>query len=174
MKCTEVLIEDHKIVSRALDVLDEFAARVKSDAHVSEEDVETILRFLREFADNHHQGREESALFPQLMNTSISNKGPLHQMIFEHDQERSLVEGLEEALHTKKGDEFVHFASRLTSLMRAHIDKEDKVLFKIAELTLTGEQDDSVARELNKYEVRPGLLADLQRLEWSYLGRVAA
>jgi hemerythrin-like domain-containing protein len=159
---------------RALDVLDEYAAWVKSDRHVPEEDVHTILRFLREFADNYHQGREESALFPQLMNTSVMNKGPLQQMIFEHDQERSLVEGLEEALHTKKGDEFVHFASRLTSLMRTHVDKEDKVLFKIAELTLSTEQDEAVAAELSKYEIKPWLITDLQYLEWTYLGRVAA
>jgi len=74
------------------------AGRVERDQPVEADeadDIETILRFLRVFADDHHQAKEESALFPELRRTSAGNQGPLRQMTFEHDQERSLVEGLE-------------------------------------------------------------------------------
>src|SRR5207247_5328626 len=143
-KCTDLLIQDHKIIWRSLDVLEHMACCIDKEEYVDPEDVETLLRFLRTFADDHHQTKEESALFPELMRTSAAQEGPLRQMLFEHDQERSLVEGLEDALYTKKGAEFVYFANRLTALLRNHIRKEDDILFEIVERTLSSEQDEKV------------------------------
>jgi hemerythrin-like domain-containing protein len=107
------------------------------------------------------------------MRTTAGSQKPLQQMIFEHDQERSLVEGLEDALYTKKGKEFVHFANRLSSLIRAHVDKEDNLLFEIVNRSLSSEQDERITAELNKFRIDLGVLADLRRLEWTYLKRVA-
>ena len=101
MKCTDLLIQEHKIILRAMDVLDHMATRVENSQPVAPEDVETLLRFLRGFADDHHQAQEESALFPELMRTSAWHEDPLRHMVFEHDQERSLVDGLEDALQIK-------------------------------------------------------------------------
>jgi hemerythrin-like domain-containing protein len=150
------------------------AARAKRQQPVETADVEALLRFLRSFADNFHQTKEESALFPELMRSCAASQEPLRRMMFEHDQERSLVEGLEDALYTKKGADFVHFAERLSALIRAHIDKEDNVLFQIVEHSLSAEQDERVAAELNQFEINLGFRADLRRLEWTYLGRAAA
>src|SRR5262245_57285943 len=103
MKCIDLLIQDHRVILRALDVLEQMAVRVERGQHPEREDVEVLLRFLRGFADNHHQAKEESALFPELMRTAAATEGPLKQMVFEHDQERSLVEALEDSLYTRKG-----------------------------------------------------------------------
>ena len=173
MKCTDLLIQDHKIILRCLDVLAHMAARVENDQPVETEDIQAVLRFLRAFADDHHQAKEESALFPELRCTSAAQEGPLRQMLFEHDQERSLVDGLEEALLTKRGMEFVHFANRITALLRNHIQKEDNILFDIVERSLSTEQDDKVVAEFNKFETNLAFLTDLRRLEWKYLRRAA-
>jgi hemerythrin-like domain-containing protein len=174
MKCTDHLTQEHKIILRALDVLDQMAARVEQDQPVETRDVDAILRFLRAFADDHHQGEEESALFPELMRTSAAAQPAVRQLLFEHDRERSLVGGLEDSLCTKKGMEFSKFAGRLADLLRNHIQKEDKILFDIVERSLTTEQDERVAAELNRFQIKLDLLADLQRLEWTYLRRVAS
>jgi hemerythrin-like domain-containing protein len=174
MKCTDLLMQDHKVILRGLDVLDQMANRVENDQPVDTEDVEMILRFLRKFADDHHQGKEESALFPELLRSSAANQGPLKQMIFEHDQERSIVEGLEEAVRTKKGNDFVHFARRLTSLIRTHIYKEDHILFEIAERLLSAEQDAGISTELNSFRIDLDYLADLRCLEWKYMRKTTA
>jgi len=173
MKCTDLLIQEHKIILRAMDVLDHMATRVENSQPVAPEDVETLLRFLRGFADDHHQAQEESALFPELMRTSAWHEDPLRHMVFEHDQERSLVDGLEDALRTKKGSDFVHFANRLTQLIRNHIHKEENILFEAAHRCLSAEQDDRVVTEINKFQIDPKSLADLRRLEWAYLSRAA-
>lgn len=173
MKCTDLLSQEHKVILRALDVLDEMAERVEDDQPVDAGDVETLLRFLRTFADDLHQNKEESALFPELLRTSAATQPALRHMLFEHDQERSLVEGLEDSLRTKKGAEFSYFAGRLTDLLRNHIRKEDSILFDIVDRSLSTEQDERVTSGLNQFEISSDLLADLRHLEWTYLRRVA-
>jgi hemerythrin-like domain-containing protein len=169
MKCTNLLIQDHKIILRALEVLQAMAERTEKGEAVRAEDVGTLLRFLRAFADDHHQGKEESALFPELLRTCAIDYPSVRQMVFEHNQERSLVEGLEDALHTKKGLEFVYFATRLIDFLSSHIEKEEDVMFVIAERWLSVDQDARITSELAKFQVNPELLADLRRLESTYL-----
>jgi hemerythrin-like domain-containing protein len=173
MKCTDYLSQEHKIILRALDVLDQMAVRCEHDQPVETQDVEAILQFLRSFADDHHQAAEESALFPELMRASVATQPALRQMVFEHDRERSLVEGLEDSLRTKKGIEFAQLAARLTDLLRNRIQKEDKILFDMVERSITTDQDERVAAELDRFQINMNLLADLRRLEWTYLRRVA-
>jgi hemerythrin-like domain-containing protein len=173
MKCTELLIREHKIILRALDVLDHMAERVDQKQPVDTQDLEAILRFLRAFADDHHQAKEESALFPELRRTSAANEPALRQMLLEHDRERSLVEGLEDSLRTKKGSEFVQFAFRLTGLIRNHIYKEDNILFEIVDRSLSADQDDRVTTELNQFKTNIDWLDELRALEWTYLRKVS-
>jgi hemerythrin-like domain-containing protein len=173
MKCTDLLIQDHKTILRALDVLDEMAKRVDKEETVEREDVECILRFLRVFADDHHQAKEECALFPELRRVSSPEESSVRRMLFEHDQERSLVEALEEALHTRNRNEFVLFANRFGALIRNHIDKEDHILFEIVDRILSAEQDDIVVAEFDKFQVSPGLLDDLHCLESKYVQKAA-
>jgi hemerythrin-like domain-containing protein len=178
MKTTKVLMDEHKHILRALNVLEQMAECAERGETVGNRDVEDILRFLKMFADDHHQGKEESVLFPAMLKASQPVQvAALNQMIFEHDQERSLVEGLEDALRTNQGSEFVYFAERLIHILRTHIYKEDHVLFELADSILSEEQDAQAARELDKYNLAwkekalDGLLERLQRLEWKYLAR---
>jgi len=172
MKCTDLLLQDHRVILRALDVLEEMAKHVERHQALEHDDVESILRFLRSFADDYHQGKEESALFPELRRL-MKPEGPLRQMLFEHDQERSLVEAIEDALFTRRGPEFVEFARRLIGLLREHIRKEDTVLFEFIGRTFSSEEDNSVTAEFDRFEVKPSLMLDLQTLERKYIEKVA-
>jgi hemerythrin-like domain-containing protein len=174
MKCTELLVEDHEIISRALDVLEQMSKRVGSHQVLEHDDVEIILRFLRSFADEYHQGKEESALFPELRQVLEAREGPVHQMLFEHDQERSLLDGIEDALFRKKGQEFVHFSDRLISLMRNHIRKENDILFGIVERLLSPEQDQKIVAQFERFTVDAAFIRELRSLETKYLRKKAA
>ena len=181
MKATNLLIEEHKRILRALNVIEQMAANVEDGKQVDERDLEDILRFLKVFADGQHQGKEEDILFPAILRcTECSNYPKFRQMIFEHDQERSLVEGLEEALRTKKGKDFVYFAERLVQILRTHIYKEDHILFELADENLSAEEDARVAHELVEYEqncaenVLGPIFERLHRLEWKYLAKGTA
>jgi hemerythrin-like domain-containing protein len=173
MKCTDLLLDDHKLLLRALEVLEQMAKRVENHEPLEHDDVEIVLRFLRVFGDDFHQSREESALFPELLRTAHGQETPLRQMLFEHDQERSLVEGLEDALYTKNGTEFAHFANRLVELLRSHVRKEDNMLFAITERLLSPEQDDRVVALFEKFQMNPAILRDVQELESKYMRKAA-
>jgi len=136
---------------------------------IDQSDATTLLHFLRMFADENHHLKEESVLFPEVMRTSEAQGGPLRHLLFEHNQERSLLEGLEDALHTRKSNDFVVFANRLTDRVRNHIQKEDDILFPILEALISGQLDEKVSSEFEKFQTDPGLLNDLWRLEWKYL-----
>ena len=168
MKCTDLLRQDHKIILRSLNVLQSMAEGASGE-RIDEEDATTLLRFLRTFGDDYHHLKEEGALFPEVMRTSEAQGGPLRHLLFEHNQERSLVEGLDDALHTGKSSDFVVFANRLTDRVRNHIQKEDGILFPIIEVLISSQLDEKVSSEFEKFQLDPGLLDDLRRLEAEYL-----
>src|SRR5439155_24790372 len=172
-KCTDLLTQDHKVILRCLDVLGQMSVRTEKGVDVHPDDVEAGLQFLRCFADDYHQTKEESALFPVLLQSAAGQSGPVSHMLFEHDQERSLVEGLEDALRTKKGIDFVYYANRLEALLRNHIQKEDNILFEIVERSLSTEQDEKVVSEFEKFPIKQELFAALRNLEWKYMTKSA-
>jgi hemerythrin-like domain-containing protein len=172
-QCTNLLIQDHKIILRALDVLEHMAVEADKGVLLDPNDVEAFVRFLRMFADDYHQTKEESALFPVLMRTEEGQMPALRHMLFEHDQERSLVTGLEDALRGRKGTDFVHYATRLIALLRNHIRKEDTILFDNVESALSKNDDLEVVAEFGHFRVDPTLFAELHRLEWKYLRKSA-
>ena len=105
------------------------------------------------------------------MRTSEAQGGPLRHLLFEHNQERSLVGGLEDALHTGKSSDFVFFANRLTDRVRNHMQKEEAILFPILEVLISSQLDENVSSEFEKIRLDPALLDDLRRLEWKYLSK---
>ena len=66
MKSTDLLMQEHKLILRALDVLDAVADSMESTGTADQADVDKVLNFLRWFADAHHQAKEETILFPAL------------------------------------------------------------------------------------------------------------
>jgi hemerythrin-like domain-containing protein len=168
VKCTDLLREDHKIILRALDVLQSIVEEADPE-RIDQNDTTTLLRFLRVFADEHHHMKEESVLFPELMRISQTEAGPIRHLLFEHGQERSLVEGLEDALRRTKTAEFVLFAGRLAERVRGHIQKEDGILFPILDLLIPSELDKKVVVGFEKFQLDSSLLDDLRRLESKYL-----
>ncbi len=168
MKCTDLLREDHKIILRALDVLQCMIAE-GDHVRIDENDTTSLRGFIRVFVDEHHHMKEEGVLFPEVMRISQMEAGPLRHLLFEHSQERSLVEGLEDAFHSTKTAEFVLFANRLTERVQDHIQKEERILFPILDLLISSELDKKVRVEFKKFQLDFSLLDDLQRLESKYL-----
>src|SRR3974390_1721670 len=129
MKATDFLSQEHKVSLRALDVVDAVTASVEAQGTVVTEDVDTILDFLRWFADAHHQAKEEAILFPAIKASGASEERPVQHMMFEHDQERQSIEDLERNVRLSKLPDFAAAANRLTAALRNHIYKEDNLLF---------------------------------------------
>ena len=113
MKATEFLIQEHKLILRARDVLDAMSIRIERTGTVEQFDVNKVLDFLRWFADAHHQVKEETILFPVLKSAALSQGRAVEHMTLEHNQERALIEDMEKDLRLAKLLEFVACANRL-------------------------------------------------------------
>lgn len=144
MKATEILKEEHRVIDRVLAVLERAAARLEQGERVPEDLFPKAVEFIRGFADRCHHGKEEGSLFPLLERQGIPKEGgPVGVMLFEHEEGRRWVRLMEEAgIGYRRGEaearrNLIEAARGYSELLREHIDKEDHVLFVIADRVLT-------------------------------------
>ena len=164
MKATSILMEEHRYILRSIEVICAMAECVANNEAVEDRDVDCVLDFLSAFGDRHHQEKEEAVLFPALMKASHHEEHHhICAITFEHNQQRSLLEGIEEALRSRKGNDFVYYARRLAEIVRAHVRSEEEDVFKRADAILSAEEDDRIARELAAYD-SPHLAERLREL----------
>jgi hemerythrin-like domain-containing protein len=153
MKVSDVLKKEHQLILRALNVLEAMANRTKQGEPLDKRDARDIVAILKGLADRHHQGKEEAVLFPALLRDRHQQHfDKLCSLIFEHDRERSLADGLDEAVETGNLKEFLFCANQLIEKTRAHIDVEERVLLPLADVTLSPIEQEKTAAELRDFE----------------------
>ncbi len=134
MEATQTLREEHDVILRGLDVLSAMAAQAEAGELPPKDDVADILGFIQAFADAAHHHKEEGLLFPAMERAGVpSTGGPIAVMLSEHEEGRALVRRAKEAAAAGSAHDFAQAASGFVSLLRHHIDKENQVLFAIAE-----------------------------------------
>ena len=175
MKATQLLKEEHRHILRALAVLEQMAGSAKRGNAINKKDGEDMVHILQGFADRHHQGKEEAILFPALLQDHDQRHyGSLCCLIFEHNRERFLVQGLQEAIAAGNTRDFIYCVNSLVDKLRAHITTEEEGLFALAAAVLSPDDDERVATEMQQFErswqqhVLPGLLRRLDALELEY------
>jgi hemerythrin-like domain-containing protein len=152
---TEVLKHEHRVIERVLAVVERLAEKPGLG---SAETWEKAIDFIRNFADKCHHLKEEQILFPALEEHGIPRDGgPVGMMLLEHEEGRALVRAMAEALPRAGVDPKVEAALKQNAraylrLLREHIQKEDEILFKIAEDVLTPEEQKKLAREFAQHE----------------------
>jgi len=158
MRATQLLREEHEIILRGLRVLDALAAKAARGDPVPAQAVDALLAFLIEFADAHHHGKEEAILFPALEEAGFPREaGPVGVMLDEHVKGRSLISAMREAAPRATGipDARARFAAAARAygqLLSAHIDKEDHVLFPMAEQSISREDKQRVDESFDGFE----------------------
>jgi hemerythrin-like domain-containing protein len=171
MKCTELVIQDHVVIRRGLDILDGMLTKLEGGERIEIADVSAILKFLQAFGDEYHQAMEETVLFPALMR-SAPGGNPIHLMVMEHGEDRALVTRITEALAVRRVVDFVYSSRRLCMLLRKHIDREDGVLSDLASELLSKDEDSMLVAEFRKNRTEPETYLDFSRLERKYTRKV--
>lgn len=159
MKPTEVLKQEHQVILKVLDAAEREAARI-GDSHPARMDrIEKMVDFFREFADHCHHAKEEKLLFVKLQERGMVVDGsPIGVMLHEHDQGRRLVGGVAEAVSfAARGDEkaLATIAKNLADyavLLRMHIDKEDNILYVMADDLLSDTDQEELSRAFERVE----------------------
>ena len=149
----EILKHEHEVILMVLDAAQREAETLGATATVDAERIRKFLDFFRNFADRCHHAKEENHLFRRMIERGFpSEAGPIAVMLAEHDQGRVHLKAVEESLAlassgdasaaAKVRDHLIGYAE----LLRQHIDKENNVLYVMADQILA-EQDRSALSE---------------------------
>lgn len=159
MKPTEILKAEHRGIERMLEVVHAAADRLAKGEAVPPELFPQAVDFLTNFADRCHHGKEERLLFVRLADHGVpKDGGPLGVMLAEHEEGRSHIRGMREALaRLQQGDQkalpdLVGHAEAYVEVLRAHIQKEDNVLFPLADRVLSPEEETELAEAFERVE----------------------
>jgi|TARA_B100000315_G_C14549309_1_gene574908 hemerythrin-like domain-containing protein len=156
VKATDALKKDHRIIEKVLGVLEKINA---DPASAQCETWKSVLDFIRNFADRSHHLKEEKVLFPALQERGVPRDGgPIGCMLAEHEEGRSYVRAMFDALDQweKGGGNFQaqleENAGAYLRLLPGHILKEDEILFEMAEEALGPEDQKGLLRKFEEYE----------------------
>ena len=159
MKATSTLKKEHEAIRLMLKIMEAACVKIESEKKVHVVDVDEMIDFLKVFADQCHHGKEENILFPCLELAGIPREGgPIGVMLAEHVQGRTYIGNMSRAL-TDYEDGTVTGSKALVENIRAyielleqHINKENNVLFAMADRILTEEIQDELYDEFEELE----------------------
>ncbi|MDF1515489.1 MAG: PAS domain-containing protein [Anaerolineae bacterium] len=128
------LVGEHEMIERAMDVLRRELEKLPSK-DVDPFALNRALDFLVEFGDKVHNIKEETYLFPLLIQRGIPESGPIRVMLYEHQMERDLlqkmmtqVKTLNTLLPTLKA-QYRDQGLEYLAIRAEHIWKENDVLY---------------------------------------------
>ena len=151
MKATEILMSEHRVIETVIASIETAAARLERGAAVRPGFFLDAADFIKGFADGCHHKKEEGVLFKSMASAGVPVEGgPIGMMLVEHEEGRGFTTGMRLAAQslqdgdTRAAAAVVHNAQGYAELLRQHIQKEDQVLFPMADRFLRPAQQDQV------------------------------
>lgn len=160
MKATQQLKDEHEVIKLMLGIMEKISGDLTDGKELNYDHYEKIIDFLQGFADRCHHAKEEEVLFPAIEKHGIQNEGgPIGTMIYEHRKARELIIILNMAFKEfKKGNKnaiksIISTSRDYVKLLKNHIEKENFVLFVLADKVLSEEEHSKIAEAFEKLEI---------------------
>lgn len=135
----ETMMNEHRLIEQVLGALDTFVEQLFTSVPEDRRQVAQFAHFFRSFADYCHHGKEEKELFTQMNKSGFPMEyGPLAVMMAEHTEGRAHVGALAAIgqgsgpLTYAEKESVAEHARAFIPLLRAHIQKEDGILYPMA------------------------------------------
>lgn len=157
-KATEMLSDEHRVIERVLAVLQKLTTKPVEN---SLDCWRKALDFFSHFADQCHHFKEEQVLFPSMEEHGIPREGgPIGMMLMEHEEGRTYVRAmlsaipLVEAKNEVAKEILIDKAKAYLRLLKEHIQKEDEVLFRIADDIISLDEQKQLLRSFEEHEAK--------------------
>lgn len=175
---TQNLENDHIYILRLIDVMEKMVLNCATDtAHM-----EMVVNLIKTYADGFHHAKEEKVLFPLLVEKGFSNEqGPVSVMLHDHVEGREFVKGISERIDVYKAGnisalpEIYQYMQGYVDLLRAHIGKENNVLFRMADKALSSDEQlellnkfGSIEKQFDSEKIAMSIL-EIEGLEAFYM-----
>jgi hemerythrin-like domain-containing protein len=153
------LVEEHETILAVAELARRQAVAIQRGEPVKAAKVGQILDFIRTFADAYHHGKEENLLFVRMEQRGFSRQvGPLAVMLVEHEQGRQFVRQAAAALDAAAAGNaeacgaVAAGLSGWAELIQGHIEKENHVLYPMAQGVLSQEEFRLLGEEFERFE----------------------
>lgn len=155
-KATALLSDEHRVIERVLAALERLTEKSATEFL---QPWKKALDFVRHFADQCHHIKEEKVLFPALEEHGIPTEGgPVGMMLLEHEEGRAYVRAMFDALSKiEAGDSSAQTAlcdnaKQYLRLLREHIQKEDDILFRMADEVIPADEQKQLLEKFETHE----------------------
>jgi hemerythrin-like domain-containing protein len=156
---TEILKHEHVVIQLVLGAAEREAQAMAREGKANRERVEKMLDFFVNFADRCHHAKEERLLFARMQERGMrADSGPIAVMLAEHEEGRRRLRAVRESLpQAASGDRAAVAAvsenlAAYVGLLRAHIEKEDSILYPMADGMLSQDDQTALAEAFEKVE----------------------
>ena len=158
MEATQILMSEHRVIERVIQALEIATKRLDQGIPVRPGFFIDASDFIKGFADGCHHKKEEGVLFKALVDSGMPIQGgPVAVMLYEHEQGRAFTRAMRDAAERLETDPtaraaVIENALEYAGLLRQHIQKEDGVLFPMAERALPLDKRQQVAEGFEHIE----------------------
>ena len=165
------LMIEHRLIERMIALLKQALREAEQEQRVDPRFIEQATRFIREYADRCHHGKEEDILFRDLEKKPLTEDHlkTMAELVQEHKWGRETTRSLAAANHRyEKGDaralyEITDAIQSLVDFYPKHIEKEDKQFFLPVMNYFSDEEKDRMLKEGHAFD------SDLLHGEWDDL-----
>jgi len=155
----EDLRHEHEGIGMMLDILGRICDRLDAGENIDPGHLKQLHNFMVVFVDKCHHTKEEELLFPRLESIDGAESEKLiHVLIAEHKTGRKYANAIGEAISGHENidlqdrSKIIKYGRNYIKLLVQHIDKENKVLFVMAEKKLSDERNQELFEEFEAVE----------------------
>lgn len=151
-KTTQDLRDEHAAIENVLLIMENRIAKNENDDDLFKFGAE-VIEFLVIFTDKCHHGKEEGYLFRAMEAKGVPNQGgPIGTLLHEHEEARGYIAEMRKAVEAKEREAFVAAAAAYIKMLRAHVLKENRILFPLADRVLSEAEQDQMFENFEKHE----------------------
>jgi hemerythrin-like domain-containing protein len=154
------LIAEHRVIERMIAVLEIQLRIIAETRSVDPAVIDTVVDFIRTYADRCHHGKEEDILFHRLAAKSLDDElaSVMSGLVEDHVRGRAMTRSLIEA-NTRYRSGEVEALSDIESCIRnlvqfypAHIEKEDRHFFGPCLEYFTDAEKDTILADFGEFD----------------------
>lgn len=159
MKPRGPLMIEHRLIEKMIEIIKNKIPEIKKTKKIDPVFIDTVVDFIRIYADRTHHGKEEDILFRDCLKKNMSGEDTkiMNELIEEHKFGRKIVAELVTAKENyMKGSNTINTILEkldiLAEFYPKHIEKEDKRFFPDSEKYFTEDELQNMLKEFWEFD----------------------
>ncbi len=169
-RATDILREEHQSVKKVVASMAVLLIRLETGKEVNPETVEKVVDFMK-LAAQVHERKEETILFPVMEKKGVSTSiAPVTMLVHNHQRARATVSRMAQAASANAAgwlpmdSPLIETLQELTDLYPPHFWQEEMLVYRVADQTLTEEDDQRLLESFREFEGTGNIRAQMREM----------